>query len=75
LEPELTASLPEPLRVEVWSGEDSDRCQFLIDALHENNISLWLEPTAAGNAIHVAQPDASAAREIVREVTEASPPE
>ena len=75
LPPERTASLPEQPRVEVWSGEDSDRCQFLIDALHENSISLWLEPTATGNAIHVAQPDESAAREIVREVAEASPPE
>lgn len=65
----------EEEKIEIWAGADAERSQFLIDALQENNISLWLEKSADGQHLHVAAVDEGRAREIVREVTEASPPE
>ena len=70
-----TENFVEEEKIEVWTGADANRSQFLIDALHENNISLWLQQSADGNHILVAASNEPRAREIVREVTEASPPE
>jgi hypothetical protein len=74
-EPAAVEDFAEPEKIEVWTGTDLERSQFLIDALHENNISLWLQQSVDGNHLHVAATDESRAREIVREVIEAMPPE
>ena len=65
---------PNEATAEVWSGEDADIKNMLIASLHENGIGCEL----AGEdsfTILVMPAAAQRAREIVREVIEASPPE
>ena len=65
---------PNEATAEVWSGGDADIKNMLIASLHENGIGCEL--TGEDNfAILVMPAAAQRAREIVREVIEASPPD
>jgi hypothetical protein len=66
---------PAAATVEIWSGEDAALAQLLQDCLQENSIGVRCEGKAPG-IIHlrVMPADEETAREIIREVREASPP-
>jgi hypothetical protein len=64
---------PDEATAEVWSGKDADTKDMLIASLRENGIGCELD-TGANFQIRVTPASESRAREIVREVTEASPP-
>lgn len=62
--------------LEVWRGEDAALAQLLEDCLRENGIGVRREGTPPGVLrLTVMALDEQPAREIVREVREASPPE
>lgn len=64
------------LVTQVWSGVDERTMRFLIASLEENEIPSHLAKSAAGlREIYVAPVNEARAREIVREVTQASPPQ
>jgi hypothetical protein len=58
----------------VWSGSDEARAKFLMSALAENKIPADYDTTTMEFIILVAPGNQARAREIVREVTEATPP-
>jgi len=65
---------PDQATAEVWSGGDADTKDMLIASLRENGI----ESEVAGNGefrIRVMPSAQSRAREIIREVIEATPPQ
>lgn len=64
---------PENATVEIWSGSDQDVKDMLIASLRENGIGCEVEVNGAFR-IRVMPSDESRAREIVREVIDASPP-
>jgi len=61
--------------VEIWAGEDPGLAQLLEDCLRENQIGLRLERRKP-QTVHllVMRSDEAPAREIIREVLEATPP-
>jgi hypothetical protein len=59
--------------VEVWRGRDEEFARFLQDALRENAMPLRTETSADEAIVYVRPSDALRAREIVRELKEASP--
>jgi hypothetical protein len=61
--------------VEVWSGSDDQIGQFLIAALQENEIPMHLQDPGGQTKIFVSAANETRAREIVREIVEAAPPE
>jgi hypothetical protein len=63
-----------PTTLPVWSGSDEARAKFLMSALAENKIPADYETTTMQFVILVAPANEARAREIVREVTEATPP-
>lgn len=66
---------PAAATVEIWNGEDASLAELLDACLRENRIGVrrtGREPGAL--RLFVAPPDETAAREIVREVREATPP-
>jgi len=63
-----------PTSLPVWSGSDEKLAQFLMSALAENQIPADYDTTTMQFVILVAPANAARAREIVREVTEATPP-
>jgi hypothetical protein len=65
----------QELTVEIWSGLDDRIAQFLVAALQENQIPMHLETPGELTKIFAAPVNAARAREIAREVTQASPPE
>jgi sirohydrochlorin ferrochelatase len=66
---------PTAATSEIWSGEDAALAQLLEDCLRENGIGVRCEGKPPGIMhLRVMPPDEAAAREIVREVWEASPP-
>ncbi|HWF37190.1 MAG TPA: hypothetical protein VG322_01640 [Candidatus Acidoferrales bacterium] len=65
---------PEQATAEVWSGSDLEIKEMLVASLRENGIGCALEVNGAFR-IRVMPSDADRAREIVREVINASPPE
>ena len=66
---------PAAATVEIWSGEDAALAQLLQDCLQENSIGVRCEGKAPGIInLRVMPADEEAAREIIREVREASPP-
>lgn len=69
------ASGDEDPTLEIWSGPDDTLAGFVRDALLENEIPLREESSAGLKKIYVPSSDARRAKEIVREVSEASPPQ
>ena len=58
----------------VWSGNDEGMAQILGDCLRENGIGSRSESDTTAHRLLVQPEDADAAREIVREVIEGTPP-
>src|SRR4029077_17901187 len=69
------ASAEEKPTCEIWAGVDERIAQFLTAALKENEITIHLETAGDLTAIFVSATDEARAREIVREVVDATPPE
>jgi hypothetical protein len=66
---------PAAATLEIWSGEDAALAQLLQDCLQENGIGVTSKGKPPGIVQLLVMPsDEGAAREIVREVREASPP-
>jgi hypothetical protein len=66
---------PAAATLEIWSGEDAALAQLLQDCFRENGIGVRCEGKPPGIMRLMAMPsDEAAAREIIREVREASPP-
>jgi hypothetical protein len=66
---------PAAATLEIWSGEDSALAQLLQDCLRENGIGVRCQGRAPGiMLLRVMPADEVAAREIIREVREGSPP-
>lgn len=66
---------PAAATLEIWNGEDTALAQLLEDCLRENGIGARCEGKAPGiMRLRVMPADEAAAREIIREVREASPP-
>ena len=86
-EPELTEDWnPEEATSEVWAGADSDLAAMIVDSLRENGISSRIvlsekreQPASQAQPqkqkILVVPQDAKRAKEIVREIVEATPPQ
>jgi len=66
---------PAAATAEVWSGQDAALLHVLEDCLRENRIGFRRGGREPGNMrLSVMPSDEAAAREIIREVREASPP-
>ncbi len=65
---------PEDANAAIWSGDDLSLQEMLTVSLNENKIFCHSETTGERATIFVQPADESRAREIVREVCEASPP-
>jgi hypothetical protein len=66
---------PAAATLEVWSGEDAALAQLLQDCLRENGLGVRSEGIPPGlMRLSVMTLDEGRAREIIREVREASPP-
>jgi hypothetical protein len=63
-----------PSTLQVWSGSNEKMAQFLMSALAENQIPAHYDTSTMQFVILVAPGNDARAREIVREVTEATPP-
>lgn len=66
---------PEDATDMVWSTERNEPSEFLVAALHENGIQCRLDQQGARAKLYVMPNDARRAREILREIAEAAPPE
>jgi hypothetical protein len=66
---------PEDATENVWTGGTDELGDFLVAALHENGIHCRLDQQGSHAKLYVLPHNASRAREIVREVLEATPPE
>ena len=65
---------PAAATMEIWSGEDSALAELLESCLRENRIGFRREEIEAGALrLLVMPPDETQAREIVREVRDATP--
>jgi hypothetical protein len=73
-EPPLTVATEEHPTVEVWTGGDDKIAEFLTAAFQENEIPMHLENPAGQTSIFVSAANEARAREIVREITEGTPP-
>ena len=66
---------PAAATSEIWNGEDAALAQLLQDCLRENGIGVRCQGNPPGIIqLRVMPSDEAAAREIIREVREASPP-
>jgi hypothetical protein len=66
---------PAAATVEIWSGEDTALAELLEACLRENTIGFRRQESERGSLrLQVMPADESAAREIIREVREATPP-
>ncbi len=66
---------PVTATVEIWSGEDVALAQLLEDCLRENRIGVRRDEAERGRLRLLIMPtDEPAAREIIREVRDATPP-
>jgi hypothetical protein len=74
-EPRLAVETERHPKVEVWNGNDDRIAQFLTAAMQENEIPIHLENPGEETRIFVSAANEKRAREIVREVVEAAPPE
>jgi hypothetical protein len=66
---------PDEAIAGVWSGSDMDTRNMLIACLRENGIGCTLDDSGAEHRICVMPQSEKRAKEIIREVVEASPPE
>ncbi len=67
---------PAAATAEIWSGGDAALAQLLADCFLENRIPYRRQGRAPGMLRYFILPsDESAAREIIREITQATPPE
>jgi hypothetical protein len=66
---------PKAATAEVWSGADLTLAKVLKDCLRENGIGCAVNNVQATNHLAVRPSDLARAREIIREVVEATPPE
>lgn len=66
---------PEDATVKVWSTESGEPGEFLVAALHENGIHCRVDKSGQRAILYVLPEDEKPAREIVKEVVEARPPE
>ena len=69
-----TPGIDAPATLQVWSGTDEKMAQFLMSALKENQIPAHYDTTTMQFVILVAPANQARAREIVHEVTDATPP-
>jgi hypothetical protein len=60
--------------LQVWSGTDEKQAQFLMSALQENQIPAHYDTSTLRFVILVAPANEARAREIIHEVTDATPP-
>jgi hypothetical protein len=74
-EPPLVVGTETNPAVEVWAGNDDRIAQFLTAAMQENEIPIHLENPGDQTRISVSAANEIRAREIVREITEAAPPQ
>jgi hypothetical protein len=58
----------------VWSGDDSERADFLRQALKENEIPVRVESQGNQSTVFVPPEEETLAREIIREILEGAPP-
>jgi hypothetical protein len=66
---------PAAATVEIWTGEDAALAELLEACLHENQIGVRREGTEPGPLRFLVMPaDEVPAREIIREVHDATPP-
>jgi hypothetical protein len=72
---EETGWYPEDATVKVWSTDTAEPGDFLIASLHENGIRCRLDRNASHAELYVLPQDEMHAKEIVREIVEAKPPE
>ena len=73
-EPPLVSTTEEHATAEVWKGSDERIAQFLTAAMQENEIPIHLENPGDQTRIYVSAANEKRAREIVREIVEAAPP-
>jgi hypothetical protein len=74
-EPPLVSTTELHPTVEVWSGLDERIAQFLTAAMQENEIPIHLETAGDLTRVFVSAANEARAREIVREIVNAAPPE
>jgi hypothetical protein len=60
--------------LQVWSSDDPKLARFIVESLRENEIPTRAETHAEQTAIFIPPACESRAREIIREVIEATPP-
>lgn len=58
----------------VWSGDDTERAEFLSQALKENEIPVRVEKQGQQSTLYVPPEEETLAREIIREIIEGAPP-
>jgi len=75
VEPPLVSTTELHPTVEVWSDMDERIAQFLTAALQENEIPIHLETAGDLTRVFVSAANEARAREIVREIVNAAPPE
>ncbi len=73
--PEAVSETQKSATQQIWSSSDIRATKFLLDALRENSIPTQVQTTPAGTIVFVPPSLERRAAEIVREVTESSPPE
>jgi hypothetical protein len=66
---------PVDATVKVWSTENGDPSDFIVAALHENEIRCRIERKGQRADLYVLPEDEVRAREIVKEVVDGRPPE
>jgi hypothetical protein len=66
---------PEDATELVWSTDIAEPTEFLVAALHENAINCRLDQQGTRSKLYVLPENAARAREILREISEATPPE
>jgi hypothetical protein len=73
--PQAPASAAEDPTCEIWAGVDEGIAQFLTAALQENEIPINLDTVGDLTKVLVSTANEARAREIVREIVNAAPPE
>lgn len=66
---------PTDASINVWSGDLPELGELIVASLRENQVHARLDCTAGKCTLFVLPADESRAREIVREIVEAAPPE
>jgi hypothetical protein len=74
-EPPLVVATETHPTAEVWNGTDDRIAAFLTAAMQENEIPIHLEILGEQTRFFVSAANEKRAREIVREIVEAAPPE